>query len=364
MPSHGIPGELAEVALNGPPILTDRQLHLDALKLVGSQLILLHHFSTYGPMADAVAEIAPGTIRWFFDYARMAVQIFLVVGGFLSVQALSSVAQREGKALLRAVGRRYQRLVLPFLAALLFAVLSASLTRDWLSADFVPASPSADQVLAHALLLNGILGQASLSAGIWYVAIDLQLFAGLALLLWVGQRSKRPWLAPALVLGLVAASLFGFNRDEAWDNWALYFFGAYGLGVLVYWIRQTSRPWSMMVLLAGLVLLALFVDFRTRIALALAVALLLAMAPRGRPASQGLPAWLLRATQTLGRSSYAVFLLHFPVLMLVSALYVSLGWSGPGPAMTGLALGWTASILLGLAFERWVERPLTRLRLA
>jgi len=59
-----------------------------------------------------------------------------------------------------------------------------------------------------------------------------------------------------------------------------------------------------------------------------------------------------------------VFLLHFPVLMLVSALYVSLGWSGPGPAMTGLALGWTASILLGLAFERWVERPLTRLRLA
>lgn len=363
MPSHGMPGELTKVGRDGSVILADRQLHLDALKLVGSQLILLHHFSAYGPMADAVAEIAPGTTRWLFDYARMAVQIFLVVGGFLAVQGLNSVAQSEGKVLL-AIGRRYLRLVLPFMAALLFAVFSASLSRYWLSADFVPAAPSTGQVVAHALLLHGILGQASLSAGIWYVAIDFQLFAGLALLLWGGQRSKRPWLAPALVLGIVAASLFSFNRDEAWDNWAPYFFGAYGLGVLVYWIRQRSRPWSMLVLLGGLVLLALFVDFRTRIALALAVALLLAMAPRGRLASQGLPAWLVRATQILGRSSYAVFLLHFPVLMLVSALYVSLGWSGPGPAMTGLALGWAASVLLGLAFERWVERPLARLQLA
>ncbi len=364
MSLDGSAGGLAAAGQSGLTSLAARQAHLDALKLVGSQLIMLHHFSAYGPISDALAEFAPALIRWLYDYARMAVQIFLVIGGFLSVQVLTTAARWDARGVLHAIGRRYLRLVLPFLAAVLFAVACASLTRNVLSAEFVPAAATTTQVLAHALLLHGILGQASLSAGVWYVAIDFQLFALLALLLWIGQRSGRPWLAPALVLGLVAASLFGFNRDEAWDNWAPYFFGAYGLGVLVYWIRQTSRPWSMLVLLAGLVLLTLLVDFRTRIALALAVALLLAMAPMGRPASQGLPAWLVRATQTLGRSSYAVFLLHFPVLMLVSALYMSLGWSGPGPAMTGLALSWTASILLGLAFERWVERLLTRLRLA
>lgn len=338
-----------------------RQPHIDALKLVGAQLIVLHHFSAYGPLADAMSQAAPGLMRWLYDYARMAVQIFLVVGGFLAVQGLARTAERDVGALARTLWRRYLRLTLPFLAALLLAVACAALARPWLNADFVPAGPTPGQALAHALLLHGVLGVDALSAGVWYVAIDFQLYALLALLLWAGQRGPR-WLAPALVLGLTAASLLLFNRDAALDNWAVYFFGAYGLGVATYWAGQTRRPWIGLGLLAALGLLALVIDYRTRIALALAVALLLGLAPWRGVRGAFLPEWLARPVQALGRTSYALFLLHFPLLLLGNALFAGLGLSGAAAAAALLLLTWTASLGLAFGFERWVEAPLARRR--
>ena len=35
------------------------QTHLDALKVVASQLIVLHHFAAYGPLADAMSDAVP-----------------------------------------------------------------------------------------------------------------------------------------------------------------------------------------------------------------------------------------------------------------------------------------------------------------
>ena len=59
-----------------------RQTHIDALKLNAAQLIVLHHFVAYGPLADALSDAAPALTDWFFEYARMAVQVFLVLGGY------------------------------------------------------------------------------------------------------------------------------------------------------------------------------------------------------------------------------------------------------------------------------------------
>ena len=68
---------------------TGREPHIDSLKVIASQLIVLHHFAAYGPLADALEGVTPRLASWFYDYARMAVQVFLVLGGFLAARSLA-----------------------------------------------------------------------------------------------------------------------------------------------------------------------------------------------------------------------------------------------------------------------------------
>ena len=44
-----------------------RQTHIDALKCIGSQLIVLHHFSAYGPLSEALHRLSPALAGWIFD---------------------------------------------------------------------------------------------------------------------------------------------------------------------------------------------------------------------------------------------------------------------------------------------------------
>jgi peptidoglycan/LPS O-acetylase OafA/YrhL len=341
-----------------------RQTLIDALKLVGAQLIVLHHFAAYGPLADAVGNIAPGLIAWLFDYARMAVQVFLVLGGFLAVQSLASTQFSSAASWLGSLRRRYQRLVLPFLVALLLAMASAALARLWLSDEFIPAAPRLSQVLAHLFLLHGVLEVDALSAGVWYVAIDFQLFVLLTLLLWLGYRlSQIMRITKWLVVVLMLASLFYFNRHESHDNWAWYFFGAYGMGATAYWASQSKHVKLQLACLAGVGALALALDFRLRIALALCVALLLGLSQwqqRTQLSSDDPDTLIKRIVQRLGQSSYALFLLHFPVLMLGNALFAGTALYSPQSAMAVVLLCWLASVGLALLFERYVEAPLAR----
>ncbi len=142
----------------------------------------------------------------------------------------------------RPLALLWQRFVwvsLPLMAALLLAAVCTELARSWMTHDSLPAPPSLWQFVAHALLLHSLFGVDSLSAGVWYVAIDVQLYALLLDLLWLARRLGES--APLLVAAVVLASLFFFNLDSDWDNWAVYFFGAYGVGALAYWLSRT-RP--------------------------------------------------------------------------------------------------------------------------
>jgi peptidoglycan/LPS O-acetylase OafA/YrhL len=338
-----------------------RQLHLDLLKLIAAQLIMLHHFAVYGPLAKALDQADTELSDWFFNYARMAVQVFLVLGGYLAVRSLAPGGSLRAASPWPLIWQRYQRLVLPFLAALLLAVASATLARYWLSDDFIPDAATTAQLLAHATLLQGVLGYDALSAGVWYVAIDFQLFALLTLLLWLGRSP--PW-GRAPLLGLMLASLFYFNRDAGWDNWALYFFGAYGLGAAAFWAAHSRHPGWRLALLAGVGLLALALDFRDRIAVALVVALLLGVLQWRHatlPEPTPWPAWQTRVVGLLGQTSYALFLVHFSVLMLGNALFEVLALSGSEAAVLMLLACWVTCMGLSVLFERGVEAPLGRL---
>lgn len=338
-----------------------RQPHIDALKIAASQLIVWHHLAAYGPVADTLHAAWPAWMDWLYDYGRMAVQVFLVLGGYLALPGLLHTMHAPWPVLLGAMVGRYRRLAPPFLIAMLLAAAAGTLTRPWLGADLAGDPVTAAQVLAHALLLHDVLGQASLSAGVWYVAIDFQLYALLALLLWLGLRTGREAVAVALVVLACAAALLWWNRDSDLDIWATYFMGAYGLGALARCVQQRPDRAQRLLGAAGLLALgalALWVEWRTRVALATGLALWLALAPR-QPGSP-LPARLGAVLSALGRSSYALFLLHYPVLLLGNAIWVVAGGASPAAALALALTVWVLSMGLGLLFERHVEQPLAR----
>lgn len=330
---------------------SNRMPLIDALKAIAAMLVLLTHFSSYGPLAATANEAFPSVFGWFYDYGRMAVQVFLVIAGFLAARGLS----REGQALsvspLPLIWKRYLRLVVPYLVAIALAIVGAAIANQWMDDEAIPDRATFTQWLAHALLLHGLLGFDALSAGVWYIAIDFQLFALIAILLWSGRIRI---LAPALVLGVATLSLFWFNRDASLDNWAIYFFGSYGLGAAAWWASERRQMSAWLGVIATVAIAALVVDFRLRIALALGVALLLGFGRR----SGVLESWPnFRPLAFLGRISYSVFLVHFPVLLIANGLYTRFELSSTWSAMLSLGLAWAASILVATLFYRWVESP-------
>ena len=269
---------------------------------------------------------------------------------------------------LEIVWRRYAKLVPPFLAATGLAIVASAWAGHWMEHDSISAPPQLPQLLSYAFLLHDILGYESVSAGAWYVAIDFQLYAVTALLLWwsgnLAAKRPTPWLRPALIAAVASTSLLYFNRDADWDAWALYFFGSYGLGILAWWAGDRTRPPATSLLLLATIVLptlaALTIDFRSRIALALAVACLLALAGRIRLADSGRGTALINR---LGRISYSVFLVHFPVCLIVNAAFTRFAPAEPLVQACGMLLAWAASLAAGAAFHRWIELPLGRLPL-
>jgi peptidoglycan/LPS O-acetylase OafA/YrhL len=343
---------------------TRRLPHIDALKALAAQVIVLHHLVSYGPIARAAHDALPQLAGAMHHYGRMAVQVFLVVAGYLSARGLSPRGSALQAGVPALLWRRYLRLALPFLAALALTLGACGLVASsW--PEMVPADLSPGQLLAHALLLHDVLGYEALTVGAWYVAIDLQLFAVLVGLLWLARRGWRHpgrlVVGPLLVAGLALASAFFFNRDSDGDAFAPYFFAAYGLGALVHWLGLWRHGRAALLLLALAFGAALMLDWRDRLALATATALWLAWAQarqaQGRPL---LPASWAPALAAWATPSYALFLLHFPVLLLTNGLLARMDGAPPETGLLLLVLTWALANWLALPFHRWVEAPAAR----
>lgn len=338
---------------------------VDLGKAVASQLIVWHHLALYGPMSDVVGNLTGGVMVWLVSQAKLAVQVFLVIGGFLAARGLLPTPDASSGpfpgALPRTLLRRLQRLMTPYIVALLAAVWCALCARTLIDYPTIPDAPTAWQFMANALMLQDVLDENALSAGVWYVAIDAQLYAVLALLcalrVWWGRDAivRGRTTATAVVL-MTGASLLWFNRDRTLDAWAPYFLGAYGLGILAQWARAAQHRvlWiALIVLLTGV---ALLVEWRSRLALAGCVALVLALdVGRGWR-------WLNTGPVRdlvvfLSRISYTVFLLHYPVILVVGAAFYRLWPTSPEMNLLGLGVAWGVSLLAGWWLQLALSAP-------
>ena len=343
-----------------------RSFLLDLLKAVGCILIVLHHLAFYGPMSDVVARAWPDLIDWLTQHARLAVQMFLVCSGFLTAQAMRSMPALSLRTLARASARRYLRLALPLLAALGFTVLLSEIIRPSFPHDSLSAVPGWWQALAHVLFLQHLLGMEALSAGVWYVAVDFQLYLSALLVAWIaqwlqlqGRGGALRWQALFIVL-LMLSSITHWTHRDVLEDTALFFWAAYGMGWLAWHSRIhlcLQRRWLMWLALGFLCWLF---DTRGRALTAWAVASLLACAPVAWLSVQAPNRPWQLVVQWLSRISYSVFVVHFGVSLLVNYTIGRLWPLSLSMNALGMALALSLSLLAGDVLYRLIEsRPAT-----
>jgi peptidoglycan/LPS O-acetylase OafA/YrhL len=359
---------------------------IDGLKVLAAQVIILHHCMSYGELAAAAKELFPIFSTFVFDYGRYAVQIFLVMAGYLAVQSFESMlavqtqTSKNGVAtVVQLALRRYLRLVGPYLVALLVTIACAVLARQWSVAEYIGSPETLQQVLAHLFLLQGLLGYDSISAGAWYVAIDWQLYTVLAIIcVAFPQRRMRIGIITVLCL----ASLLYFNRHADYENMFIYFIGSYGLGILAYWasglaavksIAHQAMAKKILIAIAVILIIAAMHSVWLRNYLALAVALLLMYAGQALNAlnqagrsiqdqSQQARTFWGGVLQWASARAYCAFLIHFAFILLVNTALIALGVQSPAVTVAAIGLVSVLSWIAANYLYRWVELPVSHWR--
>jgi len=317
-------------------------------------------------MAEDARQFLPSVMTWLFEYGRYAVQIFLVMGGYLAAQSLTRTRDiRNPRTALKLIFNRYLRLFAPYVVALLITILCAWVARFWVQDEFVGESETLGQFLAHLFFLQGILGLDSISAGAWYVAIDWQLYAVLAIMLGMfpGFRSLI-WVSTILIV----ASLLYFNRLSDYENYFIYFIGSYGLGVLAQLAKNDADPAvnrlaRILIIIIGLVILVTSFDhlwIRNILAYFVAIALIIWGGRAYKDEKHAKMHNLVFSILWGSRRSYCAFLLHFSFILLANTLYIAWGMDQRHDGAMALAMMFLALVASWVAANylyRLVEVP-------
>jgi peptidoglycan/LPS O-acetylase OafA/YrhL len=340
---------------------------VEVLRGLAALAIATHHICVYGPISDHAMAIIPTLIDGVWYYGRIVVQIFFVISGFVTALSLSRTRLNIA-SFGRFCLRRYLRLALPYLATIALVISLTAISPPWFSTFPLIDDVSLGSLIAHAVFLQDILGYPSLSAGMWYLAIDFQ-FAVLFtfLLLWGTQlerssvfrnTERQPWPLVGLLLVLFIASTFHWNLQPHYDVWVHYYLPPLLLGVLCGWAYTEKTPQWLFWCAIVIVGVGLIFQWRDRLVLAITTSLIIyAFANNAR--MRWLPG--RRLFLALGRISYSLFLIHYPVLWVISGLGNRFCVGRPVAAVAWMGLALLASLAAAKLMYEFVEKPSVRL---
>jgi peptidoglycan/LPS O-acetylase OafA/YrhL len=319
-------------------------------------------------------DTAPFWAAWFI-YGRFAVVVFIVLSGL----SLTLAPARHGwrlDGLSRFARRRAWRILPPYWAALAFSLLVA-----WL---VVPppgeSVPDLWSVLVNGLLVQNIVAEPTPNRAFWSIAVEAQLYLLFPLLLLLVRRRGAIAMVAAVTAGVAAVGIVGphvagidtFVIQSAPDLAALFAVGVLAGGIVIASERRRSWPWAWIAFAAAAPVLATIawqgsvwtLDrlYWVDLALGPAIACLLAALVTGRPKPL-LRILDSRPIRSLGLSSYSLYLVHGPIVVVVYEKVVA-GRVGHGAPsfLLAVALIVPLAVLFARGFAAVFEIPFQRHR--
>ena len=345
-----------------PIQLKNQYLFVDFLKTIAVQIIIFHHLCNYGIISLKVHELFPHLIDFVGLHGRYAVQIFLVIGGYLTAKSLPQTLDKFG--LWKTVINRYLRLAPTYIVAIVITILCAMIARAIHYEDYIGESETIAQLLAHFFFLQNILQFESISVGVWYVAIDWQLYIFTACLLFFMRSFKKVLFILPIV---IAFSLLYFSQYPLFEDYFIYFIGAYGLGIIAFLAEDTShhetrQPARILLLLFILLILSdTFFELRIKNVIEIFLAVLLTLYGKRAYNSKNLK-WS-KICIWFSQRSYSAFLIHFSLLLLGNSIYYLFQWKSSITALLMMLLIWLFSWIGAHILYNLVEFPSRKIQL-
>jgi peptidoglycan/LPS O-acetylase OafA/YrhL len=313
------------MAATGP----GRVVGLDGIRGLAALFVVLNHIFERAWPEYPGAIHAPSWAAWLI-YGRGGVAMFITLSGF----SLGLGPARSGwrfKSIATYAHRRAWRILPPYWAALGF-----SLVMTWyvLAQPHLPV-PNGKSVVVYGLLVQDVFSAGSPNRAFWSIAIEVQLYVLLPLLLLLVRR-----VSARAMMGLVAAivvtigvvgphvalmntALVKFTPDLA----VLFAVGLLASGIVTADERTRSRPWAGYALAAAVPAIVLMVVkgsvwsnlnlFWLDLAWAPAIGCFLTAVATSRPR------FVVRILDSrlplsLGSCSYSLYLTHEPIVIAVS----------------------------------------------
>jgi peptidoglycan/LPS O-acetylase OafA/YrhL len=368
-----VPDPTAVPAEPPPPRVSTRFTFIDALRGIAALGVACYHITRYGPLPELAEPAIPQIVGEWFSRGWTGVQMFFVISGFVIAYTLRD-ARVTPAYVLHYAFRRSLRLDPPYWGTIAFvlalhAVMALHL--GFISPLDVPTvTPLSWPVLiSHLFYLQNILGYENISAGFWTLCIEVQFYllyvVGYGIAQRVPSRSKRT-SADAGPAGLLlvfapaaAMSLFVWNLQPNNDMWISHFYCMFFLGMAAWWALDGRVPgwvfWGYAFLVGARLRWVPSLDLSVAL---LAGALIYFLGRAGRLGTTLNWRWL----QYLGRISYSLYLIHFPIAHVVTTIGYELGGRSmpAGLAALWLLLALAASLGAAHLLYRLVEAPSVR----
>jgi peptidoglycan/LPS O-acetylase OafA/YrhL len=347
-------------------------LGLDGLRGLAALYVLMFHCWLL-TFPGFPGNSGPSWLGWLM-YGRLPVVFFLALSGFSLAISPARNGWRLG-GVVRFLRRRAWRILPPYWAALALSLIVALLV--------VPAShwgpPTGKSILVYGLLAQDAFTAPTPNGAFWSIGVEAELYLVFPLLLVIRRRLGAIILIAGVTLPVVTWGLSAANASPVEGaNWLtpnlapVFVAGVVGAGVIVAPEKVRRLPWHWLAALAAMPALSLIAIkgsawtvghyFWVDLAVVPAMTMLLAAVATGRPAFL---MWLLatRPIRSLGDFSYSLYLIHLPIVMIVSRK-IATQYVSPGlPAFWfTLMLGLPISVLAAQLFAKFFEIPFKRNR--
>jgi peptidoglycan/LPS O-acetylase OafA/YrhL len=310
---------------------------------LASLWVVLFHLEKNGAIAGLTNALPAGLAHATFGYGSAGVAVFFVLSGFVIAHSLEGVRMTLAE-LGRFTLRRSVRLDPPYWASIALATAVAAALA--IAHHQAPAWPSAGLVAAHFAYAQELLRLPELQIVYWTLTYEVQFYLVFAASRLLDRRAF--WTLYALAL---IAAAFG----QPWATAGLFvnLWHGFFLGVLAYRAGYLGeRAWPLL-LLAAVTIAAQRSGSGVFAVPCTVTAIGLTAAARGRRLDLLSNQWW----QRLGAVSYSLYLVHVPVLELLTGAWQRI--AGRGFVADTAAAGLMVSACLGAAtaFFWLVERP-------